>query len=120
MSFDPQKIAATPRQNGKRPRPATNDATVTITLPIGDPGGGYTSPRVDFTGTPRQAAAAKMLARVLLDRGERYAGGTSAHVDGTVVENVNGAVRWLLDRVADAFEAETGKQLVHDYDLIFR
>lgn len=95
-------------------------AEVAIDIPLGDPGSGYASGRIDFQGTPRQAAAAKMLAAALEARGERYAGGTSQNPDGTLVENANGAVRWLLDRIADGFEAEFGTQLTQDYNLIFR
>lgn len=93
---------------------------VSIDIPLADPGTGYATGRIDFSGTPRQAAAAKMLAHALESRGERFTGGTSSHPDGTLVENANGAIRWLLDRVADGFEAETGKQLTQDFNLIFR
>lgn len=93
---------------------------VMIDVPLAEPEAGYASGRIDFSSTPRQAAVAKMLAHALESRGERFAGGTSSHPDGTMVENANGAIRWLLDRIADGFEAETGKLLTQDFNLIFR
>lgn len=122
--------AAQNSQSPQSPPPAAEDQAgaeeagcaneVMLDVPLGDPGTGYASGRIDFAGTPRQAAAAKMLARALESRGERFAGGTGSHPDGTIVQNANGAIRWLLDRIADGFEAETGKVLTADFNLIFR
>lgn len=95
-------------------------SSVMFDIPIGEMQTGFCTPRIDFKATPRQAAAAKMLWCTLSKRGERFSGGISSNSDGTIVENVNGGIRWLLDQVADAIEAETGLDLVNDYDQIFR
>lgn len=81
---------------------------------------GYCTRHIDCKLSPRQAAAAKMGAALLSDRGDRFEGGRSSHPAGTVVDNAADFMRWLLDRAADDFEQATGKSLVADFDLQFR
>jgi len=142
MTFDPTNMAATvdgkPKSGGRKAKanqygkaddnaggatslaaepPAETEAaagSVILEVPIGIIAAGYTTPNVAFKCTPRQALAAKMLWCSLSDRGDRFAGGRSSHPDGTTVEGINDGMRWLLDRLADSIEAETGTQLTED------
>lgn len=80
---------------------------------------GYATKNIDFDASPRQAAAAKVLWSSLSAAGARCSGAGGAHPDGKTVESVTMGVRWLLDRLADAIEAESGKSLVEDFGLSF-
>lgn len=93
--------------------------TVSIEAPVHYCAGGYTTSWFSFRATMRQAAAIKVLWSSLSDLNERFDGGHGAHPDGTTVNSAAQGLRWLLDRLADEIEAETGKQLLQDFDLTF-
>ena len=95
-------------------------AAVGIELPAGVCFSGFATPRLDCTLTRRQAAAAKMLWCSAAEEGVRHEGGYGNHPDGSAVQSIGGGVRYMLDRYADAFEAETGRNLLTDFDLCFR
>jgi hypothetical protein len=96
-------------------------ATVLIEVPVHRFEEGFANPRVDFRCTPRQAAALNFLFCSLTDRGDRFEGGRSLHPKGTPVGvTVNDAVRWMLDRIADGIEADTGKSITNDFGFTFR
>lgn len=81
---------------------------------------GFATGNIDFNATPRQAAAAKLLWCSLSAQGRRFQGGRSANPDGTTVETASDGIRWLLDRLADAIEADCGVELTKDFGLVFR
>lgn len=80
---------------------------------------GYCVRHLNTSLTPRQAAAAKVCARILESRTERFEGGRSSNPAGTIVDNPNDAVRWFLDQAAAEIEAATGKSLVEDFEFTF-
>ena len=141
MSFDPKDVAAPSRRRTKTDKPseslaekphnsgAADDAAaeppmlsaVMIEAPIGICFAGYAQYKVEATFTDRQAAALQMLWSTLSETGERAFGGRRTdHPAGSAVNDRADALRWLLDRYADAAEAETGKVLVRDFLLRFR
>ena len=82
---------------------------------------GYCRTRVPLQLTPRQAAAAKMIACTSSEAGERAHGGRRvAHPEGATVETEADAIRMMLDRAADDLELQLGKSLVSDFGLKFR
>ncbi len=113
------KTTEPPRSDKPAP-PEPPTASVLIEVPIGTVFPDFASPRIDFSATPRQAAAAKMLWCSLTERSARFDGGRTNHPNGKVVEGPNDGVRWLLDRLADAIENEMGKNLLTDFRLKFR
>ena len=116
---DPDASDAAPSDDP--PAPPTDEVSdiVLLGVPVDTCQPGYATRYVDMRLTPRQAAALKFEWCSLSERGERFAGGRSSHPDGTTVENGNDGLRWLLDRLADAIEAKTGKKLVSDFGLSF-
>jgi hypothetical protein len=100
-------------------KPADEDRSVVVELPIHTCLPGYASKNIDFDASKRQAAAAKVLWCSLSADGARCSGAGGQHPDGKTVESVTMGIRWLLDKVADAIEAETGKSLVDDFGLSF-
>ena len=120
-STDDSAADATEREQAAAVTPATETpATVVIELPIGAVERGFATGRIELRLSPRQAAAMKMLWNTLSSQGSRFAGGRSSHPEGTVVDQPTDGIRWLMDRYADAIEAETGKSLTKDFELIFR
>lgn len=114
-----QKPANSGDQAGAEPA-----RTVKVEIPIDHCVTGYAASHVDFHVTPRQAAAAKVLWCSLSKAGARFQGGSSSHPDGSLVGEQRSAhtagIRWLLDRIADAIEEESGKSLTRDFGLSFR
>lgn len=98
----------------------TPPATAIIEMPIHTCHPGFATPRIDCRLTPRQAAAAKFLWCSLADKGERFDGGRTSHPEGKAIENANEGLRWILDYLADAIEADTGKDLITEFNLKFR
>ena len=125
--FNPAAMAANSQQ--KEPPateavPSTSDAVkLAIAIEVDQlfVAGGYCTRRVQPVCTPREAAAAKMLACVLNAKNAKVPSGrSSVNPVGVTVETAPDAVRYLLNLVADAIEAETGSDLTTDYDLSFR
>lgn len=91
--------------------------TVLVEVPIHRAEPGYMPSGIDVRLSRRQACAAKILTLSLIDSKEFYEGGPVPPPVGTPVYNVNNAVKWLFDRLADAIEETTGKVLVQDFDF---
>lgn len=92
---------------------------VTISCPVDECFPGYATCWLNLRITPRSAAALKILWSSLSEHGERYSEGPSMNPRGTPVENAQTGIRWLLEKLADEIESQTGKTLVEDFDLQF-
>ena len=90
-----------------------------IELPADTCDCGYTQVWINFRASARQAAALKVLWCSLRRRHERFHAGGSSHPDGAPVEGPTHGLRWLLDRLADAIETDTGRDLLKDFDMQF-
>lgn len=104
----------------ERPADKATPINCMIEFPMGCVHDGFAVQGINVRLTDRQAAAAKMLWCSLARNGERFQGGRSSHPEGTAVDGVNDGVRWLFDRIADAIEHETGKQLTRDFGILLR
>ena len=103
----------------KSKRAAVEKASATVAIPFAPPASGYCSTRIETRLTARQAAALKAVLTRLRDAGEFCDFGGVSDPRGKRVEETPHAVRYMLDRVADAFESQTGADLVRDYQLSF-
>lgn len=129
MAFDPVAKAARPRKPvaavgaaaaAVEPSPPAA-LTVVVEVPVHLHLAPYASDSVEVGRLrPRQAAALNFVVASLADKHERCDKGRGCHPKGSVVEGRPDAVRWLLDRVADAIEAATGQDLTKDFGLEFR
>ena len=82
---------------------------VIIEAPMGHCELGYVTNHIDFQGmTPRQRAAAKRLMMSLDAANERVEMSGVRYNKGKVVHDYGDSIRWLYERLADAWEAETG------------
>ncbi|TWT35331.1 hypothetical protein KOR34_02210 [Posidoniimonas corsicana] len=95
------------------PRTATHSG---ITFPLARPDDGFAPRKISTDLTRRQGAALKAIltACYLNEECEVYSARGRKPVDG-----YGNAVRWLLDRVADAHEQATGEKLLDNPNLVF-
>lgn len=88
-----------------------------ISIPMGEVDAGYCSTQLASTKiTRRQAAAFKRLFCTLKARHEKV--GIEGRTEGKVVEDLTHVLRWLGDRLADAYESN-GVTLEGDTTLSF-
>lgn len=79
--------------------------TVQIEVPVHSCESGYVTSCVNVTSlTNRQATALKAITCSLRKENARFGSRDAATNDGIVVDRSVHAVKWLLDRVADAME----------------
>lgn len=93
-------------------RPEMTALSVLIDAPMGHCTSGYAPKRLEFKGmTRRQSAAAKRLFISLGRANERITVNGPSHPDGQAILDYGDTVRWLFEKLADQWEAETGEDI---------
>jgi hypothetical protein len=107
-----------PTDNHPTPTAIVAAVVVQLQAPMQHTEAGYATNHIQFQGmTNRQRAAAKRLFISLGRVGARIQMNGLGHPDGKVVNNYGDACRWVFERLADAFEAETGSDITEGMRL---
>lgn len=96
--------------NGPDPKPNGPATSVLLEIPLGECAPGYAQDSYEFRGmTPRQRAGAKRMFYALAQANERIQTNGQGHPAGKVVHLAPESVKWVFERYADAYEAQTGR-----------